>query len=60
MRSRAKLDAMRADPAAHPHARVTNYELGLPGCTTYEVVPRFGLLGALAKWWRVKVSSGCP
>jgi hypothetical protein len=53
--ARALLEAMLADPAAHPGARVTNAELGLPGCTTYEVRPRF-----LTKWWRVKVSSGCP
>jgi hypothetical protein len=58
--ARARLDAMLADPAAHPYARVTNHELGLPGCTSYEVRPRLGLIGALAKWWRVKVSSGCP
>jgi hypothetical protein len=53
--ARQRLDAILADPAAHPRARVTNAELGLPGCTTYEVRPRL-----LAKWWRVKVSSGCP
>jgi len=24
------------------------------------VVPRAGLLGMLLRWWRVKLSSGCP
>ncbi len=46
---------MYAAPHEHKGAKVSNRELGLKGCTTYQVVPR--LLGA---WWRVKVSSGCP
>ncbi len=53
--ARAKLAAMRANPRAHPGERVTARELGQPGCTVYTV--RRSLL---SKWWRVKVSSGCP
>jgi len=53
--ARVKLAAMRADPRAHPGERVTALELGLPGCAVYAV--RQSLL---TKWWRVKVSSGCP
>src|SRR3954466_7705177 len=49
-RARAKLAAMLADPPAHKGERVTNTELGLPGCTTYTVRPRL-----LSAWWRVKV-----
>jgi hypothetical protein len=59
-RARAKLEAMRADPLSYRGAVVTNAELGLPGCTRYAVLPRFGPVGLLTGWWRVKVSSGCP
>ena len=48
------------DPAAHPYVRVTNADIGEPGCHDWHVRPRFGLLGALMRWWRVKISSGCP
>jgi hypothetical protein len=48
------------DPAAHPYARVTNAEMGEPGCHDCHVRPRFGLLGMLMRWWRVHISSGCP
>jgi hypothetical protein len=58
--ARAELERMLADPPAHRGVRIANSDLGLPGCTTYEVRPRAGLLGRLAGWWRVKISSGCP
>jgi hypothetical protein len=58
--AREALERMLADPPGHRGRRLTNAELGLPGCTTYEVRPRAGLLGLLASWWHVKVSSGCP
>jgi hypothetical protein len=58
--ARARLEAMLADPPAHKGERVANAELGLPGCTTYAVLPRLGPVGLLTNWWRVKVSSGCP
>jgi hypothetical protein len=58
--ARDELAAMLAEPRAYRGTRMTNAQLGLPGCTTYEVVPRLGLLGRLASWWQVKVSSGCP
>lgn len=48
------------DPARHRFARVTNAAVGEPGCRDWHVRPRFGLLGMLAGWWRVVVSSGCP
>jgi hypothetical protein len=53
-------EAMLQDPAAHRFARVTNADVGEPGCRDWHVRPRFGLLGMLAGWWRVVVSSGCP
>jgi hypothetical protein len=58
--AREQLERMLADPPGHRGRRISNAQLGLPGCTTYEVVPRLGVLGRLASWWHVKVSSGCP
>jgi hypothetical protein len=58
--ARARLEAMRADPAAHRGERVTQLELGELGCGTWVVRPQVGLLGRLMGWWRVKLSSGCP
>jgi hypothetical protein len=51
---------MLADPAAHRWERVTREDLGEPGCGGWHVRPRAGLLGMLAGWWEVKLSSGCP
>jgi hypothetical protein len=51
---------MLADPLAYKGERIANRELGLPGCTTYAVLPRLGPVGLLTGWWRVKISSGCP
>jgi hypothetical protein len=65
-RGRQQEEARRAreelllDPAAHRFARVKNEDVGEPGCCDWHVRPRFGLLGMLAGWWRVVVSSGCP
>jgi hypothetical protein len=51
---------MYAQPEKHKGAKLTNADLGLPGCTTYHVRPRAGLLGMLMGWWVVKISGGCP
>jgi hypothetical protein len=48
------------DPARHRFARITNAQVGECGCRDWHVRPRFGLLGMLAGWWRVVISSGCP
>jgi hypothetical protein len=58
--SRLLVEAMLADPAAHRWARVSHADIGEPGCRDWHVRPRAGLLGMLAGWWRVVVSSGCP
>ena len=58
--ARERLDAMLADPASRKWDSVTASELGEPGCATYSVEPAAGPLGALMRWWRVKISSGCP
>ncbi|GAA4843001.1 hypothetical protein GCM10023201_37000 [Actinomycetospora corticicola] len=58
--NRALLERMFDDPDAHRGVRLTTDDLGLPGCCRWQVTPVLGLVGRLAGWWRVKVSSGCP
>jgi len=58
--SRAHVEGMVSDPAAHSWEIVTSEQTGDPGCKNWRVVPRWGPLGAIMGWWRVKVSSGCP
>jgi hypothetical protein len=58
--ARAELERMLADPPRHRGRRIANADLGLPGCTVYESRPRLGLIGMLAGWWHVTISSGCP
>ena len=58
--ARALLERMFADPPAHKWLRVSNAQLGEPGCKHFHVRPRLGPIGLLAGWWHVKVSSGCP
>jgi DNA-binding transcriptional regulator YhcF (GntR family) len=58
--SRAQLEEMLADPAAHKWERISQEQIGEPGCGHFQVRPVWGPVGALINWWRVKVSSGCP
>ena len=57
---RELIEEMERDPAAHRWERVSNLDIGEPGCRHWHSRPRWGILGALLGWWRVKVSSGCP
>lgn len=57
---RALLERMLRDPAEHRFLRITRADVGEPGCGAWESRPRLGLIGMLAGWWHVKVSSGCP
>ena len=59
-RSRELLERMRREPARYKFVRLPVRELGEGGCGTWEVRPRLGLIGMLAGWWQVKLSSGCP
>ena len=59
-RNRARLERMLLAPGRHRFERIANRELGLGGCGVWRVRPRLGLLGMLAGWWEVKLSSGCP
>ncbi len=58
--SRALVERMLADPPAYKWVRVSNAQLGEPGCKHFHVRPRLGPIGLLLGWWRVKISSGCP
>jgi hypothetical protein len=58
--ARRAREEMLLEPQKHRLARVTNADVGEPGCRDWHVRPRFGLLGMLAGWWRVVISSGCP
>jgi hypothetical protein len=58
--ARALLERMLREPARHKFVRVANWQLGEPGCGVWHVRPRLGLIGMLAGWWQVKLSSGCP
>lgn len=60
LHNRVLLREMQRDPGAHRWQRLETRDLAERGCRVYEVVPRFGIVGVLTGWWRVKVSSGCP
>ena len=58
--NRRRLEEMLLTPEEHKWVRIRNEDIGERGCNEYRVVPRFGLLGMLMNWWRVRISSGCP
>ena len=58
--SRKLIEEMLLDPERHRWVRVSNADIGEPGCHHWHVRPRWGVLGMLMKWWRVRISSGCP
>jgi len=57
---RLLIERMLLDPGSYRWVRVSNADLGEPGCKNWHVVPRLGIVGMLAGWWHVKISSGCP
>jgi len=59
-RAHARREQIIGDPEAHHWERVGNDECSDPGCGETRAVPRFGPIGRVMSWWRVKVSSGCP
>ena len=59
-RARDLLEGMKLEPGRYKFARLPVRELGQGGCGVWEVRPRLGLIGMLAGWWQVKLSSGCP
>ncbi|HYU60078.1 MAG TPA: hypothetical protein VEK39_04910 [Solirubrobacterales bacterium] len=59
-RNREFLERLIAEPESFPWVRVSNEDIGEPGCRHWHSRPRWGLLGMIMGWWRVKLSSGCP
>jgi hypothetical protein len=59
-RAREQLERMKLEPGRYKFVRLPVTELGQRGCGVWEVRPRFGLIGMLAGWWELKLSSGCP
>ena len=58
--NRCRIEQMLLEPERHKWVRVSNEDIGEPGCKHWHVRPRWGLLGMLMNWWRVRISSGCP
>ena len=54
------LERMKLEPGRYRSVRLPVKDLGQGGCGVWEVRPRLGLIGMLAGWWQVKLSSGCP
>jgi hypothetical protein len=59
-RAHEQLQRMKLDPGSYKFARLPVKDLGQGGCGVWEVRPRLGLIGMLAGWWQLKLSSGCP
>jgi hypothetical protein len=59
-RSRELLERMKQEPGRYKFVRLPVTDLGERGCGVWEVRPRLGLLGMLAGWWQLTLSSGCP
>jgi AcrR family transcriptional regulator len=58
--NREKIEVLMSDPASFKWQRISNEDIGEPGCKYWHSTPRLGLVGMLMGWWRVKISSGCP
>jgi len=59
-RARERLERMKLEPGRYKFVRLPVSDLGEGGCGVYEVRPRFGIIGMLAGWWQLTLSSGCP
>ena len=59
-RNRETLERMIAEPQRYRWLQISNEDVGEPGCRHWHSRPRWGPLGMLLSWWRVKLSSGCP
>ena len=58
--NRRLIEEMLLEPERHKWIRVANEDIGERGCKHWHVRPRWGVLGMLMNWWRVRISSGCP
>jgi hypothetical protein len=55
-----RIEEMIAEPRRFKWVRISNADIGEPGCKYWHSRPRLGLIGMLMGWWQVKISSGCP
>jgi hypothetical protein len=60
MRSQELLERMKLEPGRYKFVRLPLADLGQGKCGAWQVRPRLGLIGMLAGWWELKLSSGCP
>ena len=58
--NRERIEALIAEPSRFKWVRISNADIGEPGCKFWHSRPRFGIIGMLMGWWRVRISSGCP
>jgi hypothetical protein len=58
--NRVRLEQMLLEPGRYRYRRIPLRDVGEHGCGVYQVRPRLGVIGMLAGWWHVKISSGCP
>lgn len=58
--NRGLLEEMIAAPDQHRWVIVSNQDIGEQGCRHWHSRPRWGILGMLLGWWRIRLSSGCP
>jgi hypothetical protein len=59
-RSRALLERMKLEPGRYRFTRIRATDVGESGCGVWQVRPRLGIIGMLAGWWELTLSSGCP
>ena len=59
-RNAERIEEMLVAPERFKWVRISNEDIGEPGCKHWHARPRLGLIGMLMGWWRVKISSGCP
>ena len=59
-RAHELLERMKLEPGRYRFVRLPVRDLGQGGCGVWEVRPRLGLIGMLAGWWQLTLSSGCP
>jgi hypothetical protein len=58
--NRRLIEEMMLAPETLKWVRVGAEDIGERGCKHWHVRPRWGILGMMLNWWRVRISSGCP
>ena len=58
--NRRLIEEMLLEPERHKWTRVSNEDIGEPGCKHWHVRPRMGVIGMLTAGGTWSISSGCP